>query len=175
MAERTTTTPQPPPGDASADGTLRRLAAGHELRFERVLAHPITKVWSALTEADALAAWLAPALIELVPGGRARLAFTNVDHVVDGTVVAIDPPRLLEYTWGPEHGTVRWRLFPTARGTRLVLTHTFPVVDEAASFLAGWHTHLELLALALAGQPSPWPWPRWHELHDRYRKLEIPR
>jgi hypothetical protein len=56
-----------------------------------------------------------------------------------------------------------------AGGTRLELTHRFPAADAAALFLAGWHTHLELLALALVGQPAPWPWPRWHELHDRYR------
>lgn len=159
----------------AADGALRRVAGGHELRFERFLAHPPPAVWAALTDPDALAAWLAPGTIELTPGGRARLAFTNTDHVVDGTVVAVDPPRLLEYSWGEGHGTVRWELTPTAGGTRLALTHAFPDRDEGASFLAGWHTHLELLVLALAGEPSPWPWPRWHELYDRYAALEAPR
>ena len=152
----------------AADGTIRQVAGGYQLRFERFLAHPVAKVWAALTDSDALAEWLAPGVVELAPGGRARLAFSNVDHLVDGRVVAVNPPRLLEYTWGPNHGSVRWELSPTEAGTRLVLTHRFPAADESVSFLAGWHTHLELLALALAGRPAPWPWPRWHELHDRY-------
>lgn len=152
----------------SADGSVRRVADGYELRFERFLAHPVPMVWAALTESDALAGWLAPGTIDLVPGGRVRLAFANVDHVVEGAVVAVAPPRLLEYTWGEGHGSVRWELSAREGGTWLELTHAFPAVDEAASFLAGWHTHLELLALSLAGRPAPWPWDRWHELHDHY-------
>lgn len=150
------------------DGTIRPVAGGHELRFERFLPHPITLVWAALTEPGALADWLAPGVIELAPGGHARLAFANTGHVVEGRVVAVEPPHLLAYTWGEGHGTVRWELSPMAEGTRLVLTHAFPAADEAASFLAGWHAHLELLALALAGRPASWPWDRWHELHDHY-------
>jgi len=157
---------------AAADGMVRRVADGHELRFERFLPHPIGRVWAALTEPEAVAAWLARAEIELAPGGRARLAFANTGHVLDGRVVAVEPPRLLAYTWGEGHGTVRWELSPTEGGTRLVLTHAFPAPGEAASFLAGWHTHLELLALALAGKPAPWPWARWHELHARYAAME---
>lgn len=160
---------------ASGDGTLRRVADGHELRFERFLPHPIARIWAALTESDALAAWLAPGEFELVPGGRARLAFTNVDHVVEGRVVAVEPPRLLAYTWGEGQGVVRWELAAVDGGTRLVLTHAFPAADEAPSFLAGWHTHLELFDRVLAGEPSPWPWERWHALHDRYAKTGITR
>lgn len=152
----------------SADGTVRRVPGGHELRFERFLSHPIARVWAALTEPAALAQWLALGAIDLVPGGRARLAFTHVDHVVEGRVVAVEPPRLLAYSWGEGHGVVRWELSPTDGGTLLLLTHAFPAADEAPSFLAGWHTHLELLVHALAGEPAPWPWDRWHELHDRY-------
>jgi len=156
----------------AADGTVRRAGDGYELRFERFLAHPVAKVWAALTESDELAQWLAPAVIEQVPGGRAHLAFTNSGHVFDGTVLTVEPPRLLEYTWGTDHGSVRWELSPVEGGTRLALTHAFPERGDGALFLAGWHTHLELLVLALAGQPSPWPWPRWHELHDHYATRE---
>ncbi|MDP9364426.1 MAG: SRPBCC family protein [Chloroflexota bacterium] len=156
----------------SPDGTVRRVAGGHELRFERFLPHPIGRVWAALTESDALAAWLAPGEFDLVPGGRAHLAFANTGHVLDGRVVAVEPPRLLAYTWGEGHGVVRWELSSADGGTRLVLTHVFPVAAEAPSFLAGWHTHLELLALALSGEPASWPWGRWHELHARYAASE---
>ena len=153
-------------GAKAADGTVRQAAGGPIVRFERVLPHPIAKVWAALTEPAGLAAWLAPGTIDLAPGGRARLEFTTTSHVVDGAVLAVDPPVLLEYAWG-DHGTVRWELSPAAGGTRLVLTHALPEADAPPLFLAGWHTHLELLALALNGQPAPWPWPRWHEFHDR--------
>ncbi len=83
-------------GAEAADGTVRQAAGGPIVRFERVLPHPIAKVWAALTEPAGLAAWLAPGTIDLAPGGRVRLEFTNTSHVVDGAVLAVDPPVLLE-------------------------------------------------------------------------------
>lgn len=135
----------------------------------------MTKVWAALTESDRLVEWLAPAEIELRPGGRALLRFTNSGNVVDSVVTAITPPQLLEYGWtteAGEFGSVRWELSPAEGGTRLVLTHTVP--ESASAFgpsaLAGWQIHLDLLKAALDGHPIPWSRDYWQALHRQYER-----
>ena len=40
----------------TADGSVRRVADGCDLRFERFLAHPVPTVWNPLAESDTLAA-----------------------------------------------------------------------------------------------------------------------
>lgn len=93
--------------------TIRLDGEVFELRFERIFAHPIDRVWTALTQPGMIAQWLAPAEIDPRPGGRIRLAFTTSDSVVDSVISEIDPPRVLEYRWvsnGDDRGVVRWEL-----------------------------------------------------------------
>jgi uncharacterized protein YndB with AHSA1/START domain len=129
-----------------------------------------------LTDSDRLVEWLAPGEIELRPGGRAVLRFTNSGNVIESTVTAVEPPRLLEYGWTAEDGdfgSVRWELSPAEGGTRLVLMHTVP--ESASSFgpsaLAGWQTHLEQLAAVMDGSPIPWSLDRWQVLHEQYERM----
>ena len=148
------------------------------LRFERFLPHPMSKVWAALTESDRLIEWMAPGEIDLRPGGRVVLRFTNSDTVIDSVVTAVEPPQLLEYGWiadAGDFGSVRWELSTEDVGTRLVLTHTVP--ESSGSFgpsaLAGWQTHLEQLAAVLDGHPIPWSRHRWQELNDFYTQTWV--
>jgi uncharacterized protein YndB with AHSA1/START domain len=157
--------------DRSRYGTVHELADGYQLRFERLLLHPMKKVWAALTSPAQLAQWLAPGEIELTLGGQVYLAFTSGDGVIDGQVTAITPPQLLEFSWtdeGKDLGIVRWELTAEDVGTRLVLTHTVP--EAAREFglpaLAGWHSLLEKLSALLDG--VPFGRDRWQELHDFY-------
>jgi uncharacterized protein YndB with AHSA1/START domain len=164
--------------DRSRYGTVHKGADGYHLRFERHLRHPVEKVWAALTSPAQLAQWLAPGEIELTLGGRVYLAFTDGDSVIDGQVTAIEPPRLLEFTWtdkGDDLGFVRWELLADDGGARLVLTHT---ISDAASglglpALAGWHTLLEQLEALLDGQPLPLPGDRWQTFHDHYARAGV--
>jgi uncharacterized protein YndB with AHSA1/START domain len=153
-----------------ADGTARKVGDGYVLRFERFLPHPVAKVWATLTDPARRAEWLAAGPIELTPGGRVRLEFSNTGDVVEGMVRAVEPPVLLEFTWGDGGGFVRWELTEVAGGTSLEITHTVPSRDEGIGVLAGWHSHLELLALVLAEQPAPWSQERWQELRGRYAR-----
>jgi uncharacterized protein YndB with AHSA1/START domain len=162
-----------------ADGTLETRDGRHVLRYERRLAHPIERVWAALTQPGELRGWLADADVELVEGGRVRLRWLNTDDegngaVADGTVTALDPPRLLELDTDP-HGVLRFELREAGGGTALTLTVSLPAPNEGVDLArAGWHIHLEHLADALAGRPVDWPaWdaehrPRWQEIHDGY-------
>lgn len=143
--------------------TIRLDGEVFELRFERIFAHPIDRVWTALTQPGMIAQWLAPAEIDPRPGGRIRLAFTTSDSVVDSVISEIDPPRVLEYRWvsnGDDRGVVRWELADLGIGTRLLLTHAYTGRD-LASFMAGWKSHLLQLDAVLDEVPIPFPWPFW--------------
>lgn len=168
------------------DGTVHEADEQVVLRFERHLKHPVEKVWDALTDPERRGEWLAPGTVELRPGGRAELSFATAPSTANGTVLrgsvrAVDPPRLLEYTWTTEAGDeepVRWELCPEADGTRLVLTHTLrrpvaptgglDVQNVAAGYLAGWHGHLDRLALLLAGRTTTYSLATWADLYVRY-------
>jgi uncharacterized protein YndB with AHSA1/START domain len=164
--------------DPARDGTVHERADGYQLRFERRLRHPVEKVWSALTNPSQLAQWFAPGEIELTLGGKVYLAFTDGDGVVDGRVTAIEPPRVLEFTWtdeGNDLGFVRWELSAEESGTRLVLTHTLPETARAAGLpsLAGWHSLLEKLEVLLNGLPVSSVPDRWQEFHDQYARAGV--
>jgi uncharacterized protein YndB with AHSA1/START domain len=131
-----------------------------ELRFERRLAHPVAKVWRAITEPEQLRAWF-PAAVDMEPTPGAKLRFElpsdaqarhdipDADMVSYGEVTAVNPPRLLEYTWSGE--VLRWELEPADDGCRLRFTNVFDDREIAAGDGAGWHVALEALGTVLEG------------------------
>lgn len=178
---------------AAADGVVKELEDGrYALRFERYLAHPVERVWAALTEPEELAGWLAEADVELVEGGSIVLRWQNVitpeqvakydikgleeadleqQRPVTGTITRIDPPRLLEYDTD-RFGLLRWELQEHDGGCLLSFASTMAVPEEMLTqVLAGWHQHLDALENLLAGHRADWPnWPieRWAEHRERY-------
>jgi uncharacterized protein YndB with AHSA1/START domain len=147
------------------------------VRFERRLAHPLERVWRAVTETDELAKWF-PARPEI--GGEreigAALTFTypdNQEPPETGEIVELDEPRLFAFTWRPgsegeEPQLLRFQLEPDGDGTKLVFTHELPKPDSA-KVAAGWQLCLDDLELALAGTPrAEFPEGRWVELHEEY-------
>ena len=70
-----------------------------------------------------------------------------------GTVLAVDEPRLLSYTWG-EDEILRFELFPEGEGTRLVLTDELQG-SWAARNAAGWEDCLDRL-VGLPPAPDAW-------------------
>ena len=171
--------PRTPVTTHAADGTLETREGRHVLRYERRLAHPIDRVWAAVTEPGELRGWLADAEVDLVEGGRVRLRWLNTDDegneaVATGRVTALDPPRLVELATEP-HGVLRFELREDGDGTALTFIVTTPAPNEQIALArSGWHIHLEHLADALDGRPVDWPrWgeehrPRWDEIHAAY-------
>jgi uncharacterized protein YndB with AHSA1/START domain len=161
------------------DGTLERRDDHRLIRFERRLAHPVERVWRAITEPDEIAAWLALADLELEEGGRVVLTWQNTDDegntaVARGTVSALDPPRLLEFDTDI-HGVLRFELSPDGHGTALTFTAMVDLPDEfETKVIAGWHIHLDHLEEVLDGGTIDWPnWdrehrPDWERVHERY-------
>jgi uncharacterized protein YndB with AHSA1/START domain len=161
------------------EGTLERRDEHQVIRFERRLAHPVKRVWRAITEPDEIAAWLALAELELEEGGRVVLTWQNTDDdgntaVARGTVSALDPPRLLELDTDI-HGRLRWELEAADDGTALPFTAEVELpADFETEVIAGWHIHLDHLEEVLDGGTIDWPnWdrehrPEWERIHERY-------
>jgi uncharacterized protein YndB with AHSA1/START domain len=146
------------------NGTLQTIDGRPALRFERRLAHPIERVWRAVTEPAELACWFVapvpwkPALGETFEGGGQR-----------GEITALEEPRLLAWTWGEERYS--FELADAAEGCVLVFTHVF---DErygaAAQHAAGWESYLDRLEAHVGGRELSEEDAHAHiaELHERY-------
>ena len=106
---------------------------------------PIEAVWAALTEPDAIMAWMgedSEVAVDLRVGGT----YQFFDGASPGTFTAIEAPRTLAYTWRQlewqsnwADSVVRWTLSPSGTGTDVQLTHdTFPNASERDGLDEGW-------------------------------------
>ena len=145
------------------------------LRYRRRLAHPIDRVWSALTDPAELTGWWgdveAPTL---AVGAPWTVRWHNEEQgeraVMAATIIALDAPRLLEIE-GEPHGRLRFELRPDGQGTDLELRCTSPIPPEhRTSVQAGWHFHLDALARQLGGGSTDLVdvRPAWEPIHERY-------
>ena len=138
-------------------GEIRRADDGRwVLRFERRLAHPPEKVWSALTESEHLRHWMPADLVgERREGAPLELPFwpdtiekygDRIDTpVMQGEVRVWDPLNVFEWTWDAD--VVRWELKPTGEGTQLTLITWLGDPDgDPADPAAGYDFCLEQLA-----------------------------
>ncbi|MDO8380418.1 SRPBCC family protein [Phenylobacterium sp.] len=142
--------------------------------LSREIAADPQAVWAALTAPESLPQWLAPGTIELRPGGAVRLDFGDSGVVVDSTVSAVEPGRLLEYSWsgpGEPQRPVRWEIAPRGEAVDLTLTLKLPPEEDAGRSAAGWAAHLEMLACALAGVPIKFPFEAFKATRDAYRDV----
>jgi uncharacterized protein YndB with AHSA1/START domain len=119
----------------------------------RTLRHPPEMVWEALTDPAQLHEW-APFDVDrnLSLTGPVKLSTvgTPTPYVSESTVKRVEPPKLLEYTWGENN--MRWELEPLPNGTRLKLWHN---IDRKfiAMGAAGWHICFDVLDNLLDGHP----------------------
>jgi uncharacterized protein YndB with AHSA1/START domain len=126
-------------------GTQQTVDGRPALRFERRLGHSVERVWRAVTEPSELARWFV-----------AEVPWTPVaDEVFEaggetGRITALEPPRLLAWTWAAER--YAFELRPDGAGCVLVFTHVFnPELGPAWQHAAGWDTYLDRLDAHLAG------------------------
>ena len=172
------------------DGTVEMIDDRYVLRFERRLAHPVERVWDALTRPDRIVQWMGQSELEidLVEGGRFNSRVTGPPDLVEAiiaeagedglvqrdTILRVDPLRVFERTFGGDPESIaRWELQRDADGCRLTFTHTVPPEFDRAHLprtLAGWHQLLEQLGETLDGKPLSWRKARWEELRDHYKR-----
>ena len=152
------TDPATPPAEATVDTRGPRPV----LRFERVLARPPEAVWRAITDREELKAWFPCDVVADAwePGAAISFPFPGEGGpTLTGTVLEVEEPRVLAYTWGAE--TLRFILTPEPDGrTRLVFTDELDP-PLAARNAAGWHVCLARLAAESATDA-------WKVFFDRY-------
>lgn len=161
------------------EGRLRTERDRCGVRFERRYDASPEELWSALTEPDRLRRWLADvAELDLRVGGRFLLRWQESDGTqeTDGTILALDPGRLIELNRtypGEPDSVARFELRPDGDGTILVLDHRGLPPGAIAGYGAGWHSHLDSLAAHLSGGQADWS-ARFQELGPTYeRQAEV--
>src|SRR5829696_4603006 len=159
----------------NADGTVERTDDGrYVISFERRLAHPVERVWDALTLPEELIAWWGDAEVELAEGGRFDVRWLNTDGEgnaaeLHARIAKLEPRRLLVLD-GDIHGRLRWELPPDGDGTLLSFRSTVKLEPEFLTKVpAGWHFHLDALAEHLEGGSKDLvELPGWEPIHAAY-------
>jgi uncharacterized protein YndB with AHSA1/START domain len=123
-----------------------------DLKFERTYPHPIERVWAAVTDSEAIAAWLMSN--DFKPEVGHRFQFRSKPQpgwngIVDCEVLTCDPPREVSYRWvgGPLDTVLRITLAPADGGTHLRLEHNgfrgLAAVMVSKMMGSGWGGMLE--------------------------------
>jgi uncharacterized protein YndB with AHSA1/START domain len=152
------------------NGTLHTIDDRDFLRFERRLAHPVEKVWRAVTDPAHLIHWFPAAMeMDLAEGAKIRFVFPgNELDPSDGLITELDPPRTFAFIWNGD--PLRMELRPDGDGCVLVFTCAVADRPMAGSFATGWDSCLGALESTLAGDPpelAPKP-EGYAERHDAY-------
>ena len=159
---------------SDANGELARFIDRWTVEYVRVYAHPIERVWRAISDPNESSAWFWSAQFDLREGGAFAFGPEGSDLV--GVFGAIDPPRFIRFN-GPSlalnpEGYFQFTLEPVKGGTRLSFVqhftpgvvlrpewgadpgdHPFAAVNPwRAGTLAGWHLALDALRQLLSGE-----------------------
>ena len=159
-------------GTTNVVGTLLTDAERIVVRLEATYDTDAVDLWSALTEPDRLARWLARVEGDLRLGGDFAVFYDDDEHAT-GSIVVCEPPQRLHVTWrmgDDEETLIAVELFADGDRTRLRLEERGIRADEAAGFGAGWQANVEALGAHVAGRPvGDWR-SRWAELLPVYRQ-----
>jgi uncharacterized protein YndB with AHSA1/START domain len=139
----------------SLRGALRPDADRLAVRFERRYPATPAEVWSAVTEPERIARWLAPTT--LLDDRRYRIDFGD-DQRTTGEIVRCDPPRSLLVTWdfaGEPTSRVSLHVRPDGDGAVLVLDHARLPRNQGAGYGAGWEAYLARLEAELSEAAPP--------------------
>lgn len=133
------------------------------VRFERLLDHPVKKVWEAITRPEQLADWLGATEIDPKEGGEVKV--TVLQGVMGGRITEYREGAVLEYIWWKD-SIVRFELFPEGRERcRLVFTHSLLSANYIQGAATGWHYHMDALAICLDGRKIPrFPIEDWEKI-----------
>jgi len=160
---------------ASHHGTVDRDGAAGSIRFERLLDHPVERVWEAVTTPDGLAGWWLPIAatisVDLEEGGLISFSAPELgEEPMTCEVLEVEPPYRLVHSHFDRSITLTWELVEVGEGCRLRLTQRTPDIAAALAegHIVGLHPALARLAPALDGAPVPWDWDRLPVIEAEY-------
>ncbi len=145
------------------NGVLESAGSHWRLRFTRRLRHSPQTVWRAIIDPQHRDIWF-PQRIEGELRVGAALKFVSDYGDFDGVVLALEPERLIEFSWGTD--TLRLEVSADADGCVLTLLDTFDERGKAARDAAGWHVCLDALERELNSASTPND--GWQALNARY-------
>ena len=155
------------------DASLAKDGPRYKVQFERRLAHSPEEVWRVLTERELLRKWFPCDVVgEWRVGAKLRFVFKegeveSGDPNLDGEVLMVEPPRLLEYRWGKS--LIRCETVPDEGGCRLIFSESFEDGSIAARNAAGWETCLANLDAVLEdSEPTELDMDAWRVAFERY-------
>jgi uncharacterized protein YndB with AHSA1/START domain len=136
-------------------------SAAGRVRIERLIPASIKDVFAAWTDPKTMSQWLSPTSqaeveADVRVSGSFRLVMLGdgmrIDH--EGEYVAIEPPRLISFTWRSAYTRdittlVTVTLEPVEQATRLVLVHERLPDETAESHRDGWGSILDRLIATL--------------------------
>jgi uncharacterized protein YndB with AHSA1/START domain len=156
-------------------GSMRGIDERHgAVRVEDVYNTDIADLWSAITEPDRLARWIATVKGDLRVGGIVETRFTSTWEG-PGRIDVCEPPNHLLITMEPgtdDEAVIEAVLTAEGERTRLVIEERGLPLDVLYKHGAGWQAHIEDLGRYLAGGQSNWK-ARWMELTPAYETLGL--
>jgi uncharacterized protein YndB with AHSA1/START domain len=154
-------------------GSVRAENGVGAVRVEDVYDATPEELWSAITEPERLANWVADVTGDLTVGSTVQATFTS-SWEGPVRIDVCQPHQRLLVTMNPgepDETVVEAVLTPEGDRTRLVVEERGLPLDQAAAYGAGWQAHVEDLTAHLAGR-SRGDWRgRWNELAGPYAEL----
>jgi uncharacterized protein YndB with AHSA1/START domain len=159
--------------NTSVMGSLRSEGGTGTVRMEDRYDTGIDDLWSALTNPERLARWIADVDGDLSVGGRVQVRFTS-GWDGPGRVDVCEAPHRLLMTMSPgrpDETVIEAVLSADGDRTRLVIEERLLPLAGVAGHGAGWQAHVEDLAAHLAGhERADWT-ERWTQLTPAYQAL----
>jgi uncharacterized protein YndB with AHSA1/START domain len=156
-------------------GSMRRIDDKRgAVRVEDVYDTDIADLWSAITEPDRVARWIATVEGDLRVGGTVQARFTSTWEG-PGRIDVCDAPNRLVVTMEPgtdDEAVIEAVLTAEGERTRLVVEERGLPLEVLYLHGAGWQAHVEDLGRYLAGGKSTWK-ARWEELTPAYQSLAV--
>ncbi|WP_126972677.1 SRPBCC family protein [Gynurincola endophyticus] len=138
-------------------GKISKENEGYKVIFDRILLHPVDRVWKAITDPDQLKYWFTDITFDFRPGGQIVFQFRDEEKTKSyGEIVSIDVPNRFVWTWEGELAV--WELTALDEyTTRLLFTYSKINGDYAVNVASGFHDILQLLENRLAGSEAMSP------------------
>ncbi|HUZ35979.1 MAG TPA: SRPBCC domain-containing protein [Streptosporangiaceae bacterium] len=127
------------------NANLQTIDGRPALHFERYLAHPVERVWRAVSEPTELDRWM-PAAADWTP----KLGEVFELGGQTGQITELHPPHVIAWTFGGD--LFRFALHAEGEGCALVFTHVIDDARLAAQTAAGWECYFERLDAHLADE-----------------------